>query len=401
MIGVKVGEVVKAGGTQTIRTLGRVAADETRIFRLSTGTDGWIRDISSATAGSLVQKDQTLASYYAPEFLATQQGYLYALERSAGTRPRGRRRWTRSGRRRSACSRPANSLENLGMSGRQIDEIAKTRELAQKIDVVSPADAFVLARNVNAGQRFEKGFELYRLADLSHVWILADLFEREGQDVRPGQVAKVSLPYLGKSYSAKVSDVPPQFDPATRTLKVRLEMDNPGFVLRPEMFVDVEFTGALSAPTLDRPGGRRPRSGLRQTVYVETEPGVFEPRRVEAGRSFGDRVEIVKGLMPGERIVLSGNFLVDSESRMKAAAAGGVRGGRESSKDPSAAWTWTRRRPAPPARTSQHGGATYYFCSEGCKKEFDAEPREAHGRHEGRRAGPWLKRSSIFPPTTS
>ncbi len=244
MIGVKVGTVEKAGGTHTIRTLGRVAVDETRIYRLNAATDGWIREVSSVTAGSHVKKDQTLASFYAPEFLASQQSYIFALGaldrfESSGKETPDQMRLTNAN-----VISARNSLENLGMSERQVEELQKTRKISQKIHVVSPADAFVLARNVSLGQRFEKGSELYRLADLSHVWILADLFEREGQDMRPGQVANVTLPYRGKELEREVSDVPPQFDPATRTLKVRLETENPGFALRPEMFVDVEFTVA-------------------------------------------------------------------------------------------------------------------------------------------------------------
>jgi RND family efflux transporter MFP subunit len=382
MIGVKVGTVERIGGTRTIRTLGRVAVDETRIYRLNAATDGWIREVSSVTAGSHVKKDQTLASYYAPEFLASQQSFLYALNaldrfEATGneTGDQNRSTNTHALTAKNGVLLAKNGLESLGMSQRQVEEIGKSRQIAQKIHVVSPADAFVLARNVSLGQRFEKGSELYRLADLSHVWILADLFEREGQDVGRGIVAKVTLPYRGKSFSSKVSDVPPQFDPATRTLKVRLETDNPGFALRPEMFVDVEFT-VHHSPTLTVPMDAVLDSGLRQTVYVEMEPGVFEPRRVETGRNFGDSVEIVKGLMPGERIVLSGNFLIDSESRMKAAVAG-VRG--ESSKDPVCGMDVDETKARAAGKTSQHGGVLYFFCSETCKKEFDANPAKHAG----------------------
>jgi RND family efflux transporter MFP subunit len=386
MIGVKVGTVERAGGTRTIRTLGRVAVDETRVYRLNAATDGWIREISSVTAGSLVKKDQTLASYYAPEFLASQQNFLFALSaldrfEATGNEAADQVRSTNTHAQsaKNGVLQARNSLESLGMSERQVEEIQKTRELAQKIHVVSPADAFVLARNVGPGQRFEKGTELYRVADLSHVWILADLFEREGQDIGRGQVAKVTLPYRGKSFTAKASDIPPQFDPATRTLKVRLETDNPGFALRPEMFVDVEFTIRVP-PTLAVPAEAVLDSGLRQTVYVETAEGVFEPRKVETGRTFGDMVEIVDGLMPGERIVLSGNFLIDSESRMKAAVAG-VRG--ESSKDPVCGMDVDETKARAEGKTSQHGGVSYFFCSETCKKEFDANPAKYAGATKG------------------
>ena len=159
---------------------------------------------------------------------------------------------------------------------------------------------------------------------------------------------------------------------------MRLETANPGFALRPEMFVDVEFTVAYP-PTLTVPMDAVLDSGLRQTVYVETQAGVFEPRRVETGRSFGDNVEIVKGLMPGEKIVLSGNFLIDSESRMKAAVAG-VRG--DSSKDPVCGMDVDETTARAAGKTSQHGGVSYFFCSEACKKEFDANPAK-HNASKG------------------
>ena len=379
MIGVKVGTAVQAGGTQSIRTLGRVAVDELRVYRVTAAGDGWIREVLPVTVGSLVRKDQTLASFYAREFLGAQQGYLYALGAVDRFEADGTEKPEQIRQTNVNVQSARESLENLGMSARQIEEIAKSRQLAKKIYIVAPAEGFVLARNINIGQRFEKGSELYRLADLSRVWILADLFEREGQDIRPGQVAKVTLPYRGRSFTAKVSDIPPQFDPATRTLKVRLETNNPGFVLRPEMFVDVEFSVGYS-PTLTVPMDAVLDSGLRQTVYVETEAGVFEPRRVETGRSFGDSVEIVKGLMPGERIVLSGNFLIDSESRMKAAVAG-VRG--ESSKDPVCGMDVDETKARAAGKTSQHGGVSYFFCSETCKKEFDANPAKHAGASKG------------------
>ena len=376
MIGVKVGTVEMAGGTRTIRTLGRVAVDETRIYRLTAATDGWIREIAPVTVGSLVRKDQTLAAFYAPEFLASQQSFLFALSardqfEATGKYASEQIRVTNA----SALQSARDNLENLGMSERQLEEVRKTRQIAQKIYIVSPADAFVLARDVSLGQRFQKSAELYRLADLSHVWVLADLFEREGQEVKPGQVAEVSLPYQGRSFSAKISDVPPIFDPATRTLKVRLEADNPMKSLRPEMFVDVKFT-VRYAPTLTVPTDAVLDSGLRQTVFVETEPGVFEPRKVEIGRSLGDSLEIIKGLMPGERIVLAGNFLIDSESRMKAAAAG-LRG--PTSKDPVCGMDVDEAKALASGNSSQHGGVSYFFCSETCKKEFDANPAKHTG----------------------
>ena len=380
MIGVQVGVAEVAGGTRTVRTLGRVAADETRIYRLNAATDGWIREISPVTVGSIVRKDQLLAAFYAPEILGAQQSYIYAMSALDRYEASGKETPEQIQRTSVNVQSARNALENLGMGEKQMEEIRRTRETARTINIVSPADAFVIARDVSLGQRFEKGTELFRLADLSRVWILADVFEREGHDVRAGQTAKVMLPYQARSFAGRVSDVPPIFDPATRTLKVRLETQNPGFSLRPDMFVDVEFTVRYE-PTLTVPADAVLDSGLRQTVYVETEPGVFEPRKVQAGRTLGDRIEILKGLMPGEKIVLSGNFLIDSESRMKAAAAG-VRG--DTAKDPICGMDVDETKARAAGKTSAYGGATWYFCSDGCKKEFDAAP----AKHAGAGGGP-------------
>jgi RND family efflux transporter MFP subunit len=211
-----------------------------------------------------------------------------------------------------------DSLRNLGMSDIQIEEIARTRQLTQNIVVASPAAGFILARNVSPGQRFEKATEFYRIADLSHVWILADLFENEARFIRAGQRATVR--YEGRSLQAKTSDVLPQFDAATRTLKVRFELENSGYTLRPDMFVDVEFPISLP-PAVTVPADAVIDSGLKRTVFLARGNGYFEPRMVETGWRLGDRVQITNGLEPGERIVVSGNFLLDSETRMKSVAA--------------------------------------------------------------------------------
>ena len=242
--------------------------------------------------------------------------------------------------------------------------------------LASAATGFVLARNVSAGQRFVKGEELFRVADLSRVWILADLFERESRYVRPGQRVKVL--YQGRAFQAQVSEVLPQFDPDSRTLKVRLEMDNPGYVLRPGMFVDVEFPIELP-PAVTIPADAMIDSGLRKTVYVDLGNGYFEPRVIETGWRFGERVQITRGLQPGERIVVAGNFLLDSESRMKAAAAGI----QAPAKDPVCGMDVDRVKAKAAGRISEYQGTTYYFCSDQCKRKFDGNPAQYTGGSPG------------------
>ncbi len=166
-----------------------------------------------------------------------------------------------------------------------------------------------------------KGWEFYRIADLSRVWILADVYGNEVNYFKPGTEAKVTLPDQGKVYRARVSKVLPVFEPTTRTLKVRLETDNPGFTLRPDMFVDVELPVKVP-PAISVPSEAVLDTGMKKTVFVDRGNGYFEPREVETGWRLGNRIEITKGLSPGERIVTSGTFLIDSESRMELAAAG-------------------------------------------------------------------------------
>jgi RND family efflux transporter MFP subunit len=255
------------------------------------------------------------------------------------------------------------------MSEVQIEEIAKERRYTQSIHLISPATGFVLVRDIAPELRFERGKELYRIADLSRVWILADLFGKEEEYVRPGSNAKVrSAQNPDRVFGARVSNLLPQFDPVTRTLKVRLEADNPGYALRPEMFVDVEFPTNLP-PTLTIASDAVIDTGLRKTVFLDRGHGYFEPRHVETGRRFGDRVEITKGLMEGERIVLSGNFLLDSESRMKLATEGLP---EDYVVDPVCGMGVDPRKAA--SRKSVRQGETYYFCSDTCKESFDKEP---------------------------
>jgi len=275
-IGVRVGVVDKKPVTHTLRILGRVAADETKIYRINASVDGWIKEIYPNSVGSLVKKDEVLATFYSPQFLDAEQGYLYAL----GTVERlGPGRRLELGRKEApnpaaldpyVVQRQIDVLRGMGMGDTQIEEVGRTRQITQDIKITAPADGFVIARNVSPEQRFLKGTELYRTADLSRVWILADVFEHEARYFKPGVKAKVHLPHQKRTYQATVSEVLPIFDATTRTLKVRLETDNPEFVLRPDMFVDVELPISLP-PTVTVPADAVLDSGLKKTVFVDRE----------------------------------------------------------------------------------------------------------------------------------
>jgi len=321
LMGVHLVSVSKTSESHTLRVLGRVVPDETRIYRINAAVDGWIRETYANTTGSIVKKDQILASFYSPEFLSAQQAFIFAL----GSKDRFQKNVKEPPQQLTLTDRNIkqyrDSLRNIGMSDVQIEEIAETRAYAENIQIRSPANGFVTVRNVSTGLRFDKGTELYRIADLSRVWILADLFENEASYFKPGRTVKVTLREQKKTFTAKVSSVLPQFDPATRTLKLRLEVDNPGYTLRPDMFVDVEIPVTFP-PAVTVPADAILDSGIKKTVFVDRGNGIFEPRLVETGWRFGNRVEIKNGLKPGERIVVSGNFLIDSESKMELAAAG-------------------------------------------------------------------------------
>jgi membrane fusion protein, copper/silver efflux system len=321
ILGVHSTPVEQVSGTRTLRVFGRVAPDETRVYKVNAGIDGFIRDVSSVTTGSQVEKDQWLASFSAPAALTTIQLYILNLgsvDRLKQAAASGSVEAQAAPAGAANVQQRVDQLQQIGMLVLQMDEIARTRQLPESIRMLAPAGGFVLMRNVSPGQKFERGAEFFRIADLRSVWIVADVFGAEARDLRPGAHAVVSLPDRREKLSARVAEVLPQFDPSTRTLKVRLEAENPGFVLRPDMFVDVEVPVTFP-PTIAVPVDAVIDSGLITTVFVERGDGFFEPRRVETGWRSGDRVEIVKGLAPGERIVVEGAFLLDSESRMRAA----------------------------------------------------------------------------------
>ncbi|TLM98849.1 efflux RND transporter periplasmic adaptor subunit, partial [bacterium] len=319
VIGLKVERVDRISPRNMVRFLGRVAADERRVYFINATIDGWITKTYSNSTGSLVRKNEVLATFYSPEFLSAGQALLFALSSMDRVQATGNESPAQKDQLQQFninLKQYRDSLKNLGMGDVQIEEMIRTRRFMENVNITSPADGFIISRKVSEGQRFDKGTELYQIADLRRVWILVDTYGNESQYFHPGQIVPVRC--QGKMFTARVSKVLPQFDPATRTLKVRLEADNPGFALRPDMFVDVEFP--VRMPTgIIVPADAVLDSGLKKTVFVERGNGYFEPRAVETGNWFDDRVEIVRGLAPGERIVVSGNFLLDSESRMRAA----------------------------------------------------------------------------------
>jgi RND family efflux transporter MFP subunit len=376
MIGIKTALAEKQIVTHTIRVLGRVSADDTRIYRINASVDGWIVEAYPNSVGSFVKKNEVLAIFSNPQFLDAEQGYLYSLGTVERLGPGRRQELGRQEAPNPAAldpfvvQRQVDILRGMGVSDSQIEEIGRTRQIIPNIRIMAPADGFITVRNVSPGQRFTKGTELYQIVDLSRVWVLADVYEREVQYFQTGAKAQIVTQYQKETYPATVSKVLPVFDASTRTLKVRLETDNPGFLLRPDMFVDIELPVSLP-PTITVPVDAVLHTGLRKTVFVDLGNGFFERRQVETGWRMGDRIEIIHGLEPGERIVISGNFLIDSESRLQSAGQG-IYGAM--SVDPVCGMEVDEARAKATGKTSVYQGKTHYFCADECKAQFDKEP---------------------------
>lgn len=316
LYGIRLAKVEYNNEQGTIRVFGRVAPDQTRVYRVNLGTDGYVKETYDDAVGNHVTKDQHLAIVYSPEFLSVAGGYLSATERTVALPGASKDNIAVSSTLGAASAQArADRLRNLGMSDSQIDEISMNRKIPENVYVVSPTDGFILSRNISPGVRFERYMDMYTIADLSHVWILAEVFGKDVQSFRPGAVARVTLPETGDIFKARVSDVLPQVDPVTRILKPRLELDNHNFKLRPDMFVTIDIPVTL--PTgLTVPADAVLDSGLSKRVFVQTSTGRFESRIVETGWRVNDRVQIVMGLREGDTVVADGSFLVDSESRL-------------------------------------------------------------------------------------
>ena len=314
LIGVSVQTVEKNSGTRWIRTTGRVEANQTRLHRVMAGAEGWVESVENNTEGTLVKKDEVLATVYSRDFRNAEQAYLGSI--ASVDRIRGVHDPEETTRPSDANMRiNEEQLRALGMGEPQIKALAKSHQITRDVTLNSPIDGVVLSRSVSAGQRFEPGDEFYRIADLTNVWITADIFSNDARLFRPGARVQVTVRERAKTVYATVSQDPPVFDATSRTLKLRLEAQNPDLLLRPDMFVDLEFS--TQAPRgVSIPQEAILDSGMQKVVYVETSDGVFEPRRVTVGTAYGDYVTVTSGLRFGERIVIAGNFLIDSESRM-------------------------------------------------------------------------------------
>lgn len=323
LIGVQYGQVETRRLARTIRAVGRLTYDETRIARIHGKIEGYIEQVMVDFTGKEVRKGEPLLTIYSPELLATQQEFLLAA--------RARRQLADSPFREvssgseSLYQAARKRLDLWDISEEQIADIEKRNQPRKNLTLYAPLSGFVTARNAFPRQRVTPETELYAISDLSVVWVLADLYEYEIPLINVGQQATMTLSYFpGQKFSGKVTYLYPQLDPMTRTLKVRLEFPNPEYRLRPDMFANVEFAADFGQQ-LAVPQEAVLDSGAERTVFVDRGDGYLEPRKVELREKVDGWYIVHKGLAAGERVVTSGNFLVDSESLLKSAA--GAMGG--------------------------------------------------------------------------
>jgi len=314
MIGVRTTEVKKQNITRTIRTVGRVEMDETRISHIHVKYSGWIENLNVDFTGKLVSKGQELFSIYSPDLVSTQQEYLIA---SRGQQELGKSSYPNVVHGvESLKSAVRERLRLWDVSDAQIEKLEKNGEVSRTFKFFSPISGFVVERKAFEHVYVTPDMELYTIADLSRVWLTADIYENELPFIHVGQNAKVQLSYSpGMTYTGKVTYIYPTVDMNTRTAKVRLEFANPGFTLKPNMFADVDlivdYGQQLTLPTeavMD--------SGTRQLVFIAKPGGFFEPREVKLGARLDNQYIVLSGIKLGEKVVTSGNFLIDSESRL-------------------------------------------------------------------------------------
>jgi RND family efflux transporter MFP subunit len=320
LIGVRTDTVKREPLKRTIRAVAQVQIDETKIARIHMKIAGWVEKVHVDFIGKLVRKDQPLFSLYSPDLVATQQEYLIArrAEKDLASAPfqevsRGAETLLQAAQQR---------LRLWDMSDEQIRRLDETGEVSRTTTMYSPIDGFVMKREVFERTYITPETELYEIADFSTVWVNAEVYEYEVPYVKVGQSAQMTLSYFpGKTYTGNIVYIYPTVDPMTRTVKVRLEFPNPNFELKPDMFADVQLNIGYGTQMVV-PQEAVLDSGSEQIVFVATGDGYFEPRRVQLGPRLEDRVVVLSGLKPGETIVTSGNFLIDSESRLKNAMAG-------------------------------------------------------------------------------
>jgi len=305
LIGVKLAKAELRPLSGGIRTVGVVTTDERRVAQIHMKFDGFIETLYVNFTGQAVRRGDPLLSVYSPDLLATEQELILA-----------ERMHSDIGKTLAEAAR--NRLLLWDMSPADIDRVARSGKPVRAVTLRSPVSGLVLTKNALPGARVMPGDTLYVIADLSSVWILADVYESDLPFVHAGQMAQVTLSSSGQSWTGPVTFVAPVVDEATRTAKVRIELANPAGLLKPDMYADVTLQKPVG-DVITVPDSAVMQTGTRSIIFVQTAPGQFTPREVRTGAKAEGLYQIRSGVQAGETVVADSNFLVDSESRLRSA----------------------------------------------------------------------------------
>jgi membrane fusion protein, copper/silver efflux system len=325
LIGMKTATATRAALPAELRTVGFVTAAEGNVVSVNTRFSGWVETLAVNETGQLVEKGQVLATIYSPDLVTAQQVFLNAVKWSdrrpgpAAPSPTAGPQPPTTDLERDARQR----VELLGVAPQDLDAIAERGVPMRAVPVRAPVRGYVARKAILRGVYVQPGSELFQLADLSTMWVLADVYESEISRVKVGQSATLSLAaWPGETFEGKVQFLYPALNTSSRTLQARIVLRNPGMKLRPGMYGDVTLvTGTTD--TVFVPRDAVVDTGDLQYVFVAKGMGRFAPRRVRTGWSADGKVAVLSGLAPGEKVVTTANFLLDSESRLRAAIDGG------------------------------------------------------------------------------
>jgi Cu(I)/Ag(I) efflux system membrane fusion protein len=320
LIGVKIGTAEMKSLEKVIRTVGRFDYDEKRIGTVSLKIGGWIEDLYVDFTGKFVNQGDPLLTIYSPELVSAQEEYLLALRAKKDLAKSPFSEVTSSGD--SLAESARRRLKLWDISDDQIKALEETGQPKKTLTLYSPFSGFVLEKAAYKGMNVMPGMALFKLADLSMIWLYADIYEYELPFIRLGQQASVQVTYIpGEVFTGKIIYIYPSLNPETRTAKVRLELPNSHGKFKPEMYANVEIKVRLGQ-RLTVPEGAIIDTGVRQMAIIDKGDGYFEPREVKIGGKVDDDYEVIKGLKAGDRVVTSANFLIDSESKLKEALGG-------------------------------------------------------------------------------
>ncbi len=318
-IGVRTAKVARRPFSRIVRTVGHLDYNEEKLCVVNTKFNGWIEKMFVERTGDLVQKGQPLFAVYSPELVTTQQEYLLALENFRKVQSASNDEIRKNAENLLAASR--RRLTYWDISEKQIAELETEGKTKKSLTIHAPAGGVVMHKNAVEGMSVKAGEELFRIGDISSIWVIAHVFESDLPWIRVGQTAEMELTYLpGKKFTGRIDYIYPYLDQKTRDVKLRLVFDNPGLQLKPQMYANIRLESRIGNDILVIPAEAILRSGVRNVVFVDLGEGKFAPREIVTGaEGDGGLVRVVSGLNEGETIVTSAQFLLDSESRLREA----------------------------------------------------------------------------------